>query len=295
MKALKFFTLCCFVSFSLFVAACGGGSGGGGDSSDSGTVAMSVTDAKPLLPENVTNLFVEFSEVWVHKSGEGWKQLTLVESPYTIDLLQFQDGYTTELVPPTILDSGKYTQVRIVVISATMRFNNDDGTTEDRTVEIPSGNLKTDKNFTIDVGDDSAMDIVIHFDLSMSVVVSGPASNPTYKLKPVLHLFEDPLQAATIEGSIDALSFGDSGKATIVVIAESDGEEFTRLEVTKESDTDPTAFSIYWIVPNKSYTVQIDLYQDGIIDCEKTFGDEGDFDPPGPGDVVDIGTCALPI
>ena len=70
MKALKFFTLCCFVSFSLFVAACGGGGGGGGDSSDSGTVAMSVTDAKPLLPENVTNLFVEFSEVWVHKSGE---------------------------------------------------------------------------------------------------------------------------------------------------------------------------------------------------------------------------------
>jgi hypothetical protein len=129
----------------------------------------------------------------------------------------------------------------------------------------------------------------------MSVVVSGPPSNPTYKLKPVLHLFEDPLQAATIEGSIDALSFGDSGKTTIVVIAESDGEEFTRLEVTKESDTDPTAFSIYWIVPNKSYTVQIDLYQDGIIDCEKTFGDEGDFDPPGPGDVVDIGTCTLPI
>ena len=181
MKALKFFTLCCFVSFSLFVAACGGGGGGGGGSSDSGTVAMSVTDAKPLLPENVTNLFVEFSEVWVHKSGEGWKQLTLVESPYTIDLLQFQDGYTTELVPPTILDSGKYTQVRIVVDSAVMRFEikDDEGNitgTEDKTVEIPSENLKTDKNFTIDVEDDSAMDIVIHFDLSMSVVVSGPAS-----------------------------------------------------------------------------------------------------------------------
>jgi len=45
---------------------------------------MSVTDVKPLLPENVTNLFVEFSEVWVHKSGEGWRQLNLVESPYGV-------------------------------------------------------------------------------------------------------------------------------------------------------------------------------------------------------------------
>jgi hypothetical protein len=274
MKALKFFILCCFVSFSLFVAACGGGGGGGG-SSDSGTVAMSVTDAKPLLPENVANLFVEFSEVWVNKSGEGWKQLTLVESPYTIDLLQFQDGSTTELVPPTILDSGKYTQVRIAVSSAMMRFNNDDGTTEDRTVEIPSENLKTDKNFTIDVADDSAMDIVIHFDLSMSVVVSGPASNPTYKLKPVMHLFEDPLHAATINGSIDASSFVDSNNAIIVVLDE-ENEEFTRLEVAKESATDPTPFSIFWLVPNKSYKVQIDLVKDTETidnDCHETVYD----------------------
>jgi len=296
MKALKFFTLCCFVSFSLFVAACG--DGGGGGSSDSGTVAMSVTDAKPLLPENVTNLFVEFSEVWVHKSGEKWRQLTLVESPYTIDLLQFHDGNTTELVPPTKLDSGKYTQVRIAVSSAMMRFEiKDDESniigTEDKTVEVLSENLKTDKNFTIDVGDDSAMDIVIHFDLSMSVVVSGPASNPSYKLKPVMHLFEDPLHAATIEGSIDNSSFGASEKATIVVIAESNQEEFTRVEVPKSPETDSTSteFSIYWIVPNQSYTVQIDLDQDDIIDCEKTFWDEGDFDPPLPGEVVDIGIC----
>jgi hypothetical protein len=269
--------LCCFVSFSLFVAACGGGGGGGG-SSDSGTVAMSVTDAKPLLPENVTNLFVEFSEVWVHKSGQGWIQLDLVESAYTIDLLQFQDGSTTELVPPTILDSGKYTQVRIAVSEATMRFDNG-VTTEDRTVEIPSENLKTDKNFTIDVTDDSAMDIVIHFDLSMSVVVSGPASNPTYKLKPVLHLFEDPLQAATIEGSIDNSSFVDSGTA-IIVVKDSRGEEYTRVEVPQSTAVDSisTEFSIFWMVPNQYYTVEIDLNKnagttdgDSIhVDCNET-------------------------
>jgi len=287
MKALKFFTLYCLVSISLFVAACGGGGGGGG-SSDSGTVAMSVTDAKPLLPENVTNLFVEFSEVWVHKSGEGWRQLALVESPYTIDLLQFQDGNTTELVPPTKLDFGKYTQVRIAVSSAMIRFNNG-GTTEDRTVVVPSENLKTDKNFIFDVAGSSAVDIVIHFDLSMSVVTSGPASNPTYKLKPVLHLFDEPLQAATIEGSI---SFGASEKATIVVISNSNGEEYTRVEVPKSAIPDPTEFSIFWIVPNQEYTVQIDIGQDTTIDCERIVEPGGDVEPPLPGEVVDIGNCS---
>jgi hypothetical protein len=283
MKALKFLTIFCLISFSSFFAACGGG---GGSSTDTGTVAMSITDAKPLLPENVSNLLVTFSEVWVHKPGEGWIQLNLVESPYTIDLLQFNDGNTTELVPPSKLSAGKYTQVRIVVESATMRSEIKDSegnvtATEDRTLEIPSGNLKTDKNFTIDVGAESAMDIVIHFDLSMSVVVSGPPSNPTYSLKPVMHLFEGPLQAATIEGSIDADSFGASNKATVVVIAQSNEEEFTRLEVAKESDTDPTLFSIYWLVPNESYTVQIDLNHDTETidnDCHETVN-SNDLEP----------------
>lgn len=290
MKVSRFFILICFVSFSLFMVACSGG----GESVGSGTVTMSVTDAKPLLPENVTNLFIEFSEVWVHKPGEGWIELELIESPYSIDLLQFQNGKTTELVPPAILQAGKYTQVRIVVSKATLRFAIIDELgevlgSEDRTVEIPSGNLKTDKNFTIDLGADSAMDIIIHFDLSMSVVVSGTAEEPVYKLKPVLHLFGDPLQAATFEGELDNSSFGDSDeKATIVV--ESNGEVYTQVEVSQSTDV-LTIYSIFWIVPDQEYTVKIDIYQDDSIDCEYTIGDGGDFEAPGPGEVVPIGTC----
>jgi hypothetical protein len=294
MKASKFLILCCFVFFSLFVVACGGGGGGGG-SSNSGTVAMSVTDAKPLLPENVTNLFVEFSEVWVHKSGGGWIELDLVESPYVIDLLQFQDTNTTELVPPAKLESGKYTQVRIAVTSATMRFD-EGGTTQDRIVEIPSENLKTNKNFTVQVTEGSAVDIVIHFDLSMSVEVSGPDSDPTYKLKPVLHLFDDPFEASTIDGSIDFESFGESAnKATVEVIAEINGEVFTRVEIPKSALEGPTEFSIYWIVPNQEYTVNIDIGQDETIDCEKiiSYDDlEAVAEPPLPGEVADIGKCS---
>ena len=104
-------------------------------------------------------------------------------------------------------------------------------------------------------------------------MVSGSASNPTYKLKPVLHLFDEPLKAATIEGNITNTSLGASGNATIIVVSESDGEEYTRVEIPKSTTTETTEFSIFWIVPNKSYTVQIDLDQDDTIDCNESVED----------------------
>jgi hypothetical protein len=251
----------------LILSACS--SGGGGDANvGSGTIQMSITDAKPMLPDGATNLFVTFEEVLVHKSGGSWVSLPLVQTPYTIDLLQFHDGNTTELVPPTKLDAGKYTQVRIVVSSATIRFD-DGNSTRDEPVDIPSGNLKTDKSFIFDVTEPSAVDIVVHFDLSKSLVVTGPAPNPSYKLKPVLHFFEDPSEAATIEGSIVNSSFGASEKATITVFAESNHEIFTIVEVSKSDTNDPTEFSIFWLVPNQSYTVEIDLNQDDTSECEE--------------------------
>ena len=255
------------ISCLIFIAACGSG-GSGGANVGSGTIQMSITDAKPMLPNGATNLFVTFEEVLVHKSGGSWISLPLVQTPYTIDLLQFHDGNTTELVPPTKLDASKYTQVRIVVSSATIRFD-DGSSTRDEPVDVPSGNLKTDKNFIFNATEPSAIDIIVHFDLSKSLVVTGPAPNPSYKLKPVFHLFEDPLEAATIEGSIVNSSFGASEKATITVFAESNQEVFTIVEVSESDTDDPTDFRIFWLVPNQSYTVKVDLNQDDTIDCDE--------------------------
>jgi hypothetical protein len=263
LKGLKWLIV---LSSVMFLAACGSG-GGGSSSGGTGEVSMAITDAKPMLPDGVTNLFVTIEEVLAHKSGGGWTSLPLVESPYTIDLLQFQDGNVTELVPPTKLKSGKYTQVRLVVSSAEIFFDNE-STTAEEPVTVPSDNLKTDKNFIFDVEKDAAVDLIIHFDLSMSVVVTGTEIDPSYHLKPVLHLFGDPLEAATIKGSINNSDFGTgtSKKATVAVIAEINQEKYTIVEVSKSDTEDPTEFSIFWMVPKESYTVEIDLDQDGSTD-----------------------------
>ena len=238
--------------------------GGGSDSSvNSGIVTMSVTDAKPMLPDNVTNLWVRFEEIWVHKSGGGWILLPLAESPYEIDLLQFIEGNTTELVPPARLVDGKYTQVRIVVSSARIRI--DAGTeVHDYDVVIPSGNLKTDKNFIFDVQSPAAVDIVVDFDLSMSLKEDNSTNPRTYQCKPVLHLV-DTLEAATIYGEISDDSFlnNDTTTAYVTVFVGDPGndEVYTKIEVNQETPGVNEKFDIFWLVPGVKYCVAIDFDQ----------------------------------
>jgi hypothetical protein len=249
-----------FYVVAVVVLAVTVGCGGGGSSSPSaGTVSFSMTDAKPVLPENVTNCFVTIDAVLVHKPGGGWHSFPMVQTPYTIDLLQFTDGISTEFVPPVALESGKYTQVRLSVASAKLRFSDPiAGTTEDVTLIIPSGNLKTDKNFDFDVEENAAVDITVDFDLSQSIVVTGPAHSPSYMLKPVLHIVETS-EAAAIEGTIANDRFFD-GYVVITLIALSNDEEYTRVRIDKDtsSDATETAYSIFWLVPNQDYRVEID-------------------------------------
>jgi hypothetical protein len=236
------------------LSGCGGD--GGSSSGSSGTVSMNITDAKPVLPATgVESVSITFDEVSVHKSGGGWTTLATATRPYNIDLYQFSNGTRTQFVPPVQLESGKYIQVRIGVASGTIRISG-----VDHQLEIPSSNLKTDKNFEFNVVGGGAVDLTVDFDLSQSIVLTGSG---TYKLKPVLHL-NTTSEAATVQGTIN---FGSSTQATIIVTWDKNGdgnlqsasdqtpdEEYTRLRV---QSTDPAPFKVFWLVPNQGYFIQI--------------------------------------
>ena len=251
----------------MLLMGCGGGSGGSdgsGSSGTSGTLSVAITDAKPKLPEDIEHVYVTFDEVQVHKAGGDWVSLPVVApAPHRIDLFQFRNGNTTELVPPVKLESGKYTQIRIIVSDAW--FVTAQGEKYD--LQVPSGKLRTDKNFDFEVHGGGAVDLVVDFDLSQSIVAQG---NGIYKLKPVLHLV-DTLEAATIRGTIPATAFGSTTEATVIVWWDKTGnctfddpavlppddpdadEIYTEVVVPQ---TDPE-FEIFWLVPNESYIVQI--------------------------------------
>jgi len=255
MRKRSIFLLGLALAMAGLLSSCGSGDGGG-SSGSSGTVSMNITDAKPVLPATgVESVSITFDEVSVHKSGGGWATLATATRPYTIDLYQFSNGTKTQFVPPVQLESGKYTQVRIGVTSGTIRISG-----VDHMLDIPSSNLKTDKNFEFIVVGGGAVDLTVDFDLSQSIVLTGSG---TYQLKPVLHV-NTTSEAAAIQGTIN---FGSSERATIILTWDKNGngtfqpasdpngdEEYTRLLVQK---TDPAPFKVFWLVPNEGYFVQV--------------------------------------
>jgi len=263
MKPTKSIIGLLLISSLLGLGACSGSDNSAG-SAGSAPVSVALTDAKPRLPdaaEKATNLEVTFTGVAVHSPERGWRMLPLGgEAPHTIDLLQFHDGATTELVPPVLLDNGKYTQIRIVVDQARISF--DDGANW-TPVDIPSSNLKTDKNFNFEVLGPEAVNIMVDFDLSQSLVVTDLQGVPAYKLKPVLHLVETE-RAASVSGSIYGADFYGDQQVEITVSVPNPAlpsgyEEYTRLALDQSASVDPTGFKIYWLVPDSAYRLEIDF------------------------------------
>jgi hypothetical protein len=113
------------------------------------------------------------------------------------------------------------------------------------------------------------VDIVVDFDLSMSLKEDNSTTPPTYQCKPVLHLVET-LEAATIYGEISDASFlnNDTTAYVTVFVGDPSNEEvYTKIEVTQETSGENERFDIYWlapgyeIVPGVEYCVAIDFDQ----------------------------------
>ena len=238
---MKVSTLCILFALGMpmFLLGCGG------DDSEMGSLSIRITDAKPLLEVDAIQALITFDEVRAHSAGGGWVSLPMAQSPYTIDLLQFIDGNSTQLVPPVQLEPGKYTQLRLGVTEGSL-VTAEGG---EEPLEIPSENLKTNKNFDFLVDGGEAVDLMVDFDLSQSI----KPKQDGYQLKPVLHLNETQ-RAAQIRGSIAAATFvGSEAEVTVT----HDGEEYTKLLVTETDPTGPTEFRIFWLVPNNAYTVEV--------------------------------------
>jgi polyhydroxybutyrate depolymerase len=258
-KRVVYFVL--WTAVLLLFSSCGGGSGGSSDGASpdgsSGTLSIAVTDARPVIPGNPSEVWITFEEVLAHGPGGDWVSLPLPQSPLRINVLAFANGQTTDLVPPVELDSGEYTQLRLVVSTAEMLIN---GVATPIDLDVPSGFLRIDKNLTFDVPRDAAVDLTLDFDLSQSIVATGSSE---YRLKPVLHLVRTQ-QAAAIQGVIPPDAFGGSAAATLTLWRNKDSncnldatvdEVYTKVDVPKG---DPARFKIHWLEPREAYIVQVD-------------------------------------
>ncbi len=137
-----------------------------------GTLSILVRDA----PADFSHVNVTFSEVRVHRADagneSGWISLTLETA--TIDFMSL--GNLTKVLALDKVPAGKYTQIRIVVASAsgTMRG----GTFVAMTV--PDGILKTDTPFDLRAG--GVTTVTLDFDLAHSIHLA----DGSWIFKPVL-------------------------------------------------------------------------------------------------------------
>jgi hypothetical protein len=139
-------------------------------------------------------LLVTFSEVSAHASGGDWKTLPFAGTPAptsrTCDLKKLETAQ--DMLGTGILVAGHYTQVRLVVTSATLYFDNASSgpacaasipapAGSSAPVSISSGEVKLNREF--DVPEAGATTMLVDFKGDQSVHETG---NGTYQMSPVI-------------------------------------------------------------------------------------------------------------
>jgi uncharacterized protein DUF4382 len=188
-----------------------GSSGNGPGATPAGSGRLTVrmkdspfSDAKAVL--------VTFKEVKVHRadsdSEDGWESIDFASGATmrTCDLKQLQDA--TDVLGVATLPAGHYTQIRLIVDSAALYFDNPatagpcgDAATfpippgTPFALKIPSGTVKLNREFT--VADGGATTMLLDFDGDKSIKQTGGSNgngNGTakggYTMTPVIHVVE---------------------------------------------------------------------------------------------------------
>ena len=142
------------------------------------------SDAKAVL--------VTFSTVRAHRTDSDWTVVPFVNTATTrtCDLKKLETS--EDVLGTASLPTGHYTQVRLVVQSATLYFDNPSSGTACATtitppagasapLEIPSGEVRLNREF--DITSSSSMTMLLDFDGEQSIRQTG---NSRYMMTPVI-------------------------------------------------------------------------------------------------------------
>lgn len=167
-----------------FGASCGGSSSG-----PSSTLTIRITDS-PFTDARAA--LVSFSEVSVHKSGGDWTKLPFADGggSRSCDLKKLVGA--EDVLGTGALGEGHYTQLRLVVSSASLHWDNPAAgpacaptlaapAGRSSPVEVPSGEVRLNREFDVPAG--GVTTITLDFDGDRSIRETG---NGRYMMSPVV-------------------------------------------------------------------------------------------------------------
>lgn len=210
------------------LSACGGG---GSDSGGTGSFSLSITDA-PV--DNVTEVVVTFTAVTL-KPADGDAITITLDTPQSINLLDYQNGASLTLVEDETVTAGDYAWIRLELDQDNTYIV--DGTGQ-HDLTIPSSaqtGLKLNNSFTLAA--DEMLAYTIDFNLRQSVHLTGAGD---YIMRPTLRMVKDD-EAGTLKGSVDVATVTSSDPSCSTPMAVYVFEEGDSVDDMDGDDGDPIA------------------------------------------------------
>lgn len=206
-----------------FIVGCGGGGGSSSISSTSstGTMSLSITDAPPMLGDNVTGVNISVIGIAYKKDGK-WEEAKDFDGPQVFNLLELQDGKSMHM-GDLILPAGHYKELRFKL--AAPEGKNDVKNNPDCNITfadgssvplfVPSGSSSGFKaKGEFDITADAKIAVTADFNVYKSVVVAGKSGK--YLLKPVIRIVVTELSGG-VDGNITNIDDFDASSDTLVV------------------------------------------------------------------------------
>jgi hypothetical protein len=202
---------------------------------------------------------VTFSEVLVRQEGGKWVSLPLAQTDMTVDLMEQHPDGSTALTEEATLEPGEYDKIRLVMVGSSVQT---DGPV--RPAKIAPEDRRLEKDFSFQVEEGERVDLTVYFNLGQSLMEENSLWESSDLLSPGFNVVKTD-EAATIHGEIAPSTFQDHGfeKAVVTVFMDkdfsgdlsSDDGEYASVAV----DGTRGAFTIHWLVPERGYTVSVEL------------------------------------
>ncbi|MFW6101529.1 MAG: DUF4382 domain-containing protein [Bacteroidota bacterium] len=252
------------------------------DSGETGTVALSITDA-PIDNDNIEGVWIKVNGLEYHTQDSGWKTFEGYEGPKEFNLLDLTDG-VKEMLGTFEMEAGQYNQLRFMleIPERGQSTPSNPGTYlefEDGSEEplfVPSGGETGYKAVgPFQVPSNGTVELTADWDARKAVVKAG--ATDIYILRPTIRLIAEN-EAGSIDGGISEIP---DDASDIAVYAYDDNLEDGDIddeaaEPTDEENRFPNAvtsdvadeegnYQLNWLAPT-SYDLVVVKHVNGEFD-----------------------------